>query len=310
MFPGRKVFIMLLPLLFFYSPGFTDSVTYYNSEHAEISAQEFNKEAESYQKKYRQAKKSWGRADSDLIREVIKLSGMDQPIKTLPQNIDMLSKQGTLSSGQPELDKKAIQLLKESFNPQQANNKLVRYCQKNMSENMLKEVVPWLRSPEARKITRAENAMHSPGAQIELAAFLSDLQNEPPPQERVVIMEEFVESANMVNNAVDLAMEVFKGITVSMNLAFPEEKRLDKSRILSLVERIKPTIANQLKQQIRLSVYYIYRDISNEELDAYIAFLNSESGSQFNQIATDAVTQVLVDYFKEVGAKIASSLQV
>jgi hypothetical protein len=162
----------------------------------------------------------------------------------------------------------------------------------------------------ARKITQAENKALSPESQAGLLVYAQNMQQNQPPQERVVVIEEFMDAADMVESAIDIAMELFEGITVSMNLAFPEENRIDRSRIRSLVERIRPTIEKQMEQNIRISTYYTYRDISNEEISAYIAFLKSESGSQFNRIGTQAITQVLVDYFSEVGKELASSTHV
>jgi len=303
------VFGFLLMLLWS-DPGLCDSVTYYGPDHTEITAESFQKSAESYQKRYKEAKKSWGRVNADLIRESITLSGMDHFITTFPRNIDMLSQQGTFSSGDPEIDNKAIRIIKNSFDPNSARKKLVGYCKKYMNNQVVRDVLPWYRSPVARKITQAENDALSPESQTGLLVYAQNMQQNQPPQERVVIIEDFIEAADMVDTAITIAMELFEGITVSMNLAFPEEKRIDRSRIQSLVERIRPAIEKQMEQNIRISTYYTYRNIANEEISAYIAFLRSESGSQFTQIATRAVTNVLVDYFSEVGRKLVSSTHV
>ena len=306
-----RIMIYGFLLMFFFSaPGLCDSVTYYGPDHSEITAESYQKSAESYQKKFKEAKKSWGLVKPDLIREAIDLSGMDHFIRMFPRNIDMLSQQGTFSSGDPELDNKAIRIIKNSFDPQSARKKLVWYCKRHMNNRMLREVLPWLRSPVASKITQAENDALSPESQAALLVYAQNMQQNQPPQERVVIIEEFIEAADMVDSAIKVAMELFEGITVSMNLAFPEENRIDRSRIQSLVEKIRPAIERMMEQNIRVATYYTYRDISNEELSAYIAFLNSESGSQFNKIGTKAITQVLVDYFSEVGEKLVSSTHV
>lgn len=306
----RSIIYGFLLMFLFSAPGLCDSVTYYGPDHSEINADSYQKSADSYQKKYKEAKKTWGLVKPNLIRESIVLSGMDHFIKTFPSNIDMLSQQGTFSSGNPEIDNKAIRIIKNSFDPVSARKKLVWYCKKNMNNQMLGEVLPWLRSSVARKITQAENDALSPESQTGLLVYAQNMQQNQPPQERVVIIEEFMEAAEMVDSAINIAMELFESITVSMNLAFPEENQIDRSRIRSLIERIRPTIEKQMEQNIRISTYYTYRNISNEDIGAYIAFLNSESGSQFNKIGTQAISHVLVDYFSEVGKKLVSSTHV
>ena len=107
-FSVRNMIYGFLLVFFFSAPGLCDSITYYGPDHSEISAEAFQKSSESYQKRYKEAKKTWGLVKTDLIRESIALSGMDHFIRTFPRNIDMLSQQGTFSSGNPELDNKAI----------------------------------------------------------------------------------------------------------------------------------------------------------------------------------------------------------
>jgi len=306
----RTMIYGFLLMFLFSTPGLCDSVTYYGPNHSEITADSYQKSAESYQKRYKEAKKTWGLVKPNLIRESITLSGMDHFIKTFPSTIDMLTQQGTFSSGDPEIDNKAIRIIKNSFDPVSARKKLVWYCKKNMNNKMLEDVLPWLRSPVARRITQAENDALSPESQAGLLVYAQNMQQNQPPQERVVIIEEFMEAADMVDIAINLAMEIFEGITVSMNLAFPEENRIDKSRIRSLVERVRPTIEKQIEQNIRISTYYTYRNISNEDISTYITFLRSNSGSQFNKIGTQAITHVLVDYFGDVGKKLVSSTHV
>jgi len=305
----ERIIVYTSMLLFFFSAqGYADSIIYYNSDHSEVSAESYQETAKTYQKKYQEAKKAWGTVKPNLIRECIALSGMDQFIKSFPENIDTMFEQGTLSSGQAELDNKAIRIIKDSFDPQPARKKLVWYCKKHMNQQILRDVMPWLRSTVSRKITQAENDMLTPEGQAGLLVYASNLQNSQPSQDRVVLMEEFIEASDLIDSSMKVAIKVFEGITNSMNLAFPEDKRIDQSRIRSLVERIRPTLEKQLEQNLRLSVYYIYRDILNAELAAYIAFLETESGARFNQIGTDAISNVLVDYFSEVGEKLISSI--
>jgi len=306
----RIMIVGFLLMFFFCTPGLCDSVNYYGPDHSEVTVDSYQKSADAYQKRYKEAKKTWGLAKPNLIRESIELSGMDHFIRAFPRNIDMLSQQGALSSGNPEIDNKAIRIIKNLFDPVTARKKLVWYCKKHMNNKMLGEVLPWLRSPVARQITQAENDALSPEAQAGLLVYAQNIEQNQPPQERVVIIEELMETADMVDSAIDIAMEIFEGITVSMNLAFPEENRIDSSRIRSLVERIRPTIERQMEQNVRISTYYTYQDIPSEDISAYIAFLQTESGSQFNKIGTRAITNVLVDYFSEVGKQLVSSTHI
>ena len=109
-----------------------------------------------------------------------------------------------------------------------------------------------LRLPLGPKIIQAETDLLTVETQAKLWAFASNLKDNPLPQERVVISEAFIDAANLVDNAVRIAMKICEGITVSMNQALPEDRRIDEGKTRSLADRIRPIIDGQMNQEIRL----------------------------------------------------------
>ena len=60
-----------------------------------------------------------------------------------------------------------------------------------------------------------------------------------------------------------------------------------------------------LRQQLILSSFYTYQNISNEELVEYIQFYKSDSGKKEIAIINKALTAILRSWFLEVGERLA-----
>ena len=284
------------------------STIYYSSDHTELSVEEYTEAAIKYKKKFLEAKKSWGSIKSDSLRQCIDLSGMNEPFDRFVQEIDALSNQGVLTTGHSEVDNKVLDIIKDSFDPGSANKKLIAYSKKRMNKQIVAEVLAWFKTPLGRKITDAENVTSSAEAQKDMVRYISNLQNNPPSQDRVLVLEKFVEASGVVEISADMGIKLLKGMNVSINLALPEERRIDKERIETIIEKAKPALVQQLRHQLTLGSYFIYRNISNEDLEGYIAFLKSDSGSKFFKIGTDAVISIFVEHFADIGGEIASTL--
>ena len=67
---------------------------------------------------------------------------------------------------------------------------------------------------------------------------------------------------------------------------------------------MKPTLKEAFRQQVILSSFYTYRNISNEELNVYIKFYESELGQKEIKITGAALGDVLKQWFDDVAKKL------
>jgi endonuclease/exonuclease/phosphatase (EEP) superfamily protein YafD len=95
-------------------------------------------------------------AHEDMVAKYIALSGIGDTLRSIPGDIDSLASQKNLTSKHPDVDQRVYLLMKESFDVEQAEKTLSAYLVENTDEQFLGEVLRWLESPLARKITNEE----------------------------------------------------------------------------------------------------------------------------------------------------------
>lgn len=313
-----KVKILLcafIILLFLSASSFSGNIRYFSADGTEISAREYEKEAKVYEKKYLKEKVHWSygkyspRIFENNIHRCIELSGMNQFIDAFPGYIDAQIAQRKITSKNPELDEKVAMLIKDSFDSSLANQNLYEHLKKNMNQKLLRNVLHWLETPLARKVTKAENEASSAEAQAELLRYLADLQTNSLPSERIALIQNMVKKGKFVEHNVNLAISVMEGMLHSFYVALPEDKKPPKKEIDKIISQMKPVLEKVMRQQTILSSLYTYRNISNDELEQYIKFLTSKNGVEFYDIAIKAVSYTLNQTFIDIDEKIIASLE-
>jgi hypothetical protein len=67
---------------------------------------------------------------------------------------------------------------------------------------------------------------------------------------------------------------------------------------------VEPILREQFRQQMILSSFYTYRNITNDELKKYMQFYVSDTGKKEIEITGKALGHVLKEWIADVGAKI------
>ena len=115
-----------------------------------------------------------------MVEKYIALSGLSEMLKVVPMQLDSLASQEALTSKEPEFDKKLLQLMKESYDKKEAAKALFNYLLENTDQKFLEEILQWLESPLAKKITKEELNSIEPARQANLSRYLTDLKLNPP----------------------------------------------------------------------------------------------------------------------------------
>ena len=65
-------------------------------------------------------------------------------------------------------------------------------------------------------------------------------------------------------------------------------------------EKMEPMLNEQFKQYMVMGAHYSYRNLSDEDLSQYIAFLNTESGQVYWKTGIDIINLYLQQFITEL----------
>ncbi len=239
-----------------------------------------------------------------MVQKYIRLSGLKDTINTLPEMLVSMYERNRLTSEHPEIDRMVTETMVESFDSQKMLAELEQFLLVNTDEYYLIQILSWLETPLARKIVKEERESEQPANNADMMRYLADLQENPPAQERISLVQDLVATTHIADLAAAIAMRLIRGMLESVNMILPDEKQLPKEKIEAHLQQIRAMMRGALRQQMTLTAYYTYRNISNAELQEYITFYKGKTGQQEIDITGGALIHVMGNWFTEVGQRL------
>src|SRR5262245_5995972 len=149
---------------------------------------------------------------------------------------------------------------------------------KNYSPERIFKVVEWLRSPVTNKLAALERRAFSPDAREELMAFAGNLSEKPPSQPRLVLVHRLYEALRTCDMEVEVTIALVHAVAQAIGPALPKEKRYSAAELDRALGAVKARYRSIMKNAGIVHYLFAYRDVSDEELDQYVGFLETENG--------------------------------
>ena len=236
-----------------------------------------------------------------LTQEALRVSGARQQLE---QALERALQSATVQKQPEVISKEEYQrILAEAFN----RDRLIQIMEKSFgetaSDKALTDVILWYHSPLGQKIVMAE--VDSDNADAELQRFTATIQQNPPPGNRMRLVQQLEEQTQATSRTVQLllsiVMSVYKGATAAGAAIPPPPPDFEKL--------FQAQVTAPLRQALRLKFLFVYRSLSENELLGYHAFLKSQSATAFNNSVWNAMNASFADGGQHLGRKIAEAME-
>ncbi len=243
---------------------------------------------------------------AQLVKKYLKRSGIHETLASFPDQISALSAQKLFSSQDPEFEKKAVAIMKNSFHVKEAQDHFFAYMLENTDVTFLKKALAWQESALGKKITAEELAAASPEARDDLLRYLEKMETSPPPKNRDAAIRKFEKTTGVSKRSAHIILELIRGMNESINQALPPDKRKTRGDLEKDLDRMRPAIVESMREKFILSSFYTYRNLTDQELARYTAFYESETGKKELDLTIRAFSHVFSRWFDRVLDRIRS----
>lgn len=231
----------------------------------------------------------------DTAQRLVVRSGISSQLRSMPQQFEP-----ELAMARGALPDEVIAALaegaKESFVPETLQADITQSLASGLAVADMKRTLEWLETPAGRRVIGAEVAAAVGLTPQAMQAHMEALKRKPPVQKRVQLIAELVTATKGVEHTANLVEGVALGIAVGMDAAQPAQKRQGvralQARLREALppERIRDSVALALPDMY----HYIYREISDGDLSAYLDFSRSAAGVRYNDAVIAAFTEAMV----------------
>ena len=170
--------------------------------------------------------------------------------------------------------------------------------QRNLDATKLAKALAWYDSPLGRRITGLElAALVSDGGRDALA----DLEKDRPSPRRLGLIERLDSGGGASETTVDVTMAVVRSLTRAFQPALPAVARLNRGQLDEQFARARNRTLEQIRNACLVSMLLAYGGLSDQELDQYVQFVESEAGQWYMSVMNSALLTA-VDVAAEASA--------
>jgi hypothetical protein len=220
-----------------------------------------------------------------LINQIggLYLSGLAQHRSKLPPDLfSELQRAGREAFQAAKMRKKTLAVMKNSCDPELAQ-----------------EVLDWLVSPLGKKITALESVQFSSKTLQEVQTFTKQLQSNPPPKNRYSLMRRLDAATGASEKNVEVALEILLQTATAMQGALSKEGKIPVEEMRRQTALKRPQLEEAAKKTTQVSLIYLYRTLTDRELERYVSFSESETGTAYHKMAFEALMAALSDAVEE-----------
>lgn len=243
-------------------------------------------------------------APQNLDALVLK-SGLQKQIDQLPEVVKASfdDRAGQDARITPEEAGRIRLIITEAFNPAVLLESIKAHINSNMSADDIDAVLKWLDSDIGQKITKAEEDASSAEAYSQLMEFAMRLEANPPEQARAELIGRLDQAARMTEFSTGMKIDMILAMAEAM-ASTAAKGDFNKADMVAQVESSRGQIQQASAQEVLVSALFTYRPISDDEIQKYIDFYNSDAGKKYADVVTRGLLNALESSSKLMGEKL------
>lgn len=241
-------------------------------------------------------------------REVLTASPINDIVSQYPEMMSQGIRDGLKQSGQvpPMVADTIGYVVSSSYRADAIEQKIVSSLEASMTSKQLEAVNDWYQTPVAKKIAQAEISASAPAAWSDMRSRAAALNEANKGSDREKLFDRFDRASRATETTVDTTIAVQLGLATAMAALSSDSVRYEQLR--KRLENQRPMLQGMVGQQVYDSYLFTYRDISLQELDLYLDFLESDAGTTFTSVVTNSIQQSITAPIENIGTQLARFL--
>ena len=222
-----------------------------------------------------------------VVREILALSGERELIAFF-----VAGSEAEIDKARKEVNPKDFKLLRtlmrEVFQPETLYQATFAGHRDAYDAKRSTALLEWLRTPLAQRVMAQEIRVASLSQVKPMQQYLQQLQSKPLPAVRQALLEDLQQESRMMEYYRRTMAIILRNGLVAINATAPAHRRVSPEQLEQLLTQAQDKIAPTLRQSVRDTMRFTYRDLSDDEVRAYTRFLESDLGRWFVRVRTDA----------------------
>ncbi len=239
-----------------------------------------------------------------LIEQIMEESGLNEMIEQMPAMAAM----GFDQQQPPPLNRdkyeKFREIFLETFEAEKIRETILTHFNEQYDQERYSEFLALIRTPLIQKMMALEIAESTPQAQQDMIRNGNIIMGQAS-QKRLDFARRLDEVTGATEMTLDTQIMVAGAMITNMNMIMPPEQRLTDKQVEQMLGQMRLQSRFPARQYTHLSFVYMYRSVSDEELEKYIQTYETEIGRWGTKLMRDAWMKVS----EEISADLAEQMK-
>lgn len=232
----------------------------------------------------------------ELAKRVIEACNVRKQLEEMHKPIS-----GSLKPYASELDAKTYEQVEIEMQKHFSGSELLKSYEASFSRQLqvddLEKALQWYDSPLGKKISAMENKSAGSDVFPEIAKYAEGLKKNPAPKSRETLIREYDVATKSTDLFVDIAVNVRRAILIGI-LSLRERKQgqrqaINQSELNQQLLKMRNALRAVMARNNFITNLYTYREATDDELKAYLAYLKSKPGKNLSEAGFIALNDAL-----------------
>ncbi|MEM1042125.1 MAG: hypothetical protein AAGI91_05795 [Bacteroidota bacterium] len=244
--------------------------------------------------------------DADLTRSYLDASNLPDQVSNIG---DQIGQQIELQASQfPEpVQEPFLEIYGDALSAEALEERLSTFVMAKPDADSVEAAVAWYGEPLVGQLQALEDSMaNDDEAQVavQMYAMTGSFATVEVTPEREALVNRVLDATG----GVDGTVELFLDIIVASQQSTASISRGDAPPADSIRAQMRPMLEGNLGSAVRGSTLYAYRDVPDEDLDAYLAHIQTPTGQYVARLYREAISAALVGAITDAGEAFAETL--
>jgi hypothetical protein len=225
------------------------------------------------------------RAEAQALDDLLDRSGLKAQLQSLTAGIRAQFLRAHRRQSGP--DRITIdRIVAERFAAETLHTKIRLEFQRNLEPGRLEKALAWYDSPLGKRVVGQELAALIASGGPEAVA---DLERNRPSPRRLDLIERLDERGGASETTVDVTVAIVRSLTVAFQPGLPAVADLSRVELDKQIAQARNRTLDDMRRLCRVSMLLAYRGLSDDELEQYVRFVESDAGQWYLSLMNSAL---------------------
>ena len=244
------------------------------------------------------------RAQARALDDVLERSGLRVQLESLTASVRaQFVRAHRRQSGQDQITINRI--VAEHFATDGLYTKIRVEFLKGLDPARLDQAFAWYDSPLGKRIIGQELAALVAAGGPEAVA---DLEKNRPSARRLELIERLDIAGGASETTVDVTVTIVRSLTLAFQPGLPAVAKLSRGELDKHIARARNRTLEDMKRLCRVSMLLAYRDLTDDELEQYVRFVESDAGQWYMSVTNSALLAAVSVAADATAAELATAV--